>query len=182
VLFGLLAALAGGAVATLFGLIGNASSLAVLEQMMGKMPAEEAALLRKILPFFGGGMAALQFVILPIWILLRMFLGAAIVHVVLLMFGGAKRGFNATLTVVAFSMGVHLLAAVPLCGGIVAGVWQLVLLVLGLAAIHRTDVWKAAVAVIAPIVLCCCCVGVSVFGTIAAIAGSAAGGGGSSSL
>ena len=95
------------------------------------------------------------------------------------MFKGATRGFNATLTVVAFSYGIHLIDALPGCGALVSGIWQLVILIIGLAAIHRTETWKSAVATLSPIVLCCCCV-CGVGGTIGAMAGAAgkhAGGG-----
>ena len=47
---------------------------------------------------------------------------------------------------------------VPFCGSLAAGLWGLVLQIIGLSVIHRTSIGKSAVAVIAPAVICCACV------------------------
>jgi hypothetical protein len=90
------------------------------------------------------------------------YLGAAILHLLLRLFRGASRGFDATLTVVAYVNGLNLLLAVPACGWFLAGIWALVVSIIGLGAIHRCGTGKAAAAVLAPAVLgCACCCGIA---------------------
>ncbi len=45
----------------------------------------------------------------------------------------------------------------PFVGGLVASIWNLVLEVVGFAAVHRTSQGRALVAVLIPIILCCLC-------------------------
>jgi predicted exporter len=42
---------------------------------------------------------------------------------------------------------------VPFVGSFVALIWLLVLAIIGLAAAHRTDTWRTALAVLVPMVL-----------------------------
>lgn len=175
VLFGLIGGTVGGAVAALFGLLTRVSTLAALRQAMDQMPEAEAELFERFLPFLGGGAAALQLILVPVGIVVSMFVGAGILHLLLLMLGGARRGFAATLTVVAYSYGLRLIDAVPMCGSPIAFVWQVVVVIIGLAAVHRTDTWRSAVAVILPVVvLCCCAVGLGI-AVAMAFAGAASG-------
>jgi len=108
-----------------------------------------------------------------IFVVIGVFVAAAIFHLMLLLLGGARRDFEATLRVVAFSQATSLLLLVPFCGQIVAGVWgfwTLVLYVLGLAQAHQVGHGKAAAAVLLPLVLCCCCVALIGFAFAGAIA------------
>ena len=43
----------------------------------------------------------------------------------------------------------------PLCGGVIGGIWALVIVIIGLAAAHEIPTGKAAAAVLIPIVVCC---------------------------
>jgi hypothetical protein len=77
-----------------------------------------------------------------------------------MLFRGAKRPFDATLTTVAYANGLNLLLLVPGCGSLVAFVWALVVLIVGLGEIHRCGPGKAAAAVLSPaILICVCCCG-----------------------
>jgi hypothetical protein len=83
-------------------------------------------------------------------------INAGVVHVFLLIVGGARRTFEATFCVVAYaSATTSLLQIVPVCGTLAALVWQLVILIIGLAAAHQTTTGKSAVAVLMPMLLCC---------------------------
>lgn len=157
VLFGVVAGWAGAAVAALFGWLGNAVMMDVMRQLTDSLPADQAEVFQRFAVMWGGGAALLRIVTAPIGMFLYVFLIAAIVHVMLLMFQGAARGFGATLTVVGYSCAVQLLNAVPGCGSMVAFVWQLVVLIIGMAAVHRCSTGKAAAAVLLPGVICCCC-------------------------
>lgn len=99
-------------------------------------------------------------VVAPVLTLVSMYVGAAIVHLLLMVFRGANRPFDATLTVVAYANGLNLLVAVPFCGSLIAVIWSLVVLVIGLGQIQRCGSGKAAAAVFTPAVLVClCCCG-----------------------
>jgi hypothetical protein len=104
-----------------------------------------------------GTFTVIRIVSAPLLILLALYVGAGIVHLGMMMLGGAAGGFKATLTVVAYSFAPWILGAVPFCGSLAGMIWQLVILIIGLAAVHRTETWKSAVTVIASAVLGCCC-------------------------
>src|SRR5262249_56464826 len=80
-----------------------------------------------------------------------------IVHLVLALLGGARNGFAATLRAVSYARTSAVAYAIPFVGGLVVLCWDLILQIVGLSEIHKTDAWKAAVAVILPIVACCLC-------------------------
>jgi hypothetical protein len=104
------------------------------------------------------------------------FIVAGIIHLFLMLFGGANRGFGATFRVVAYTESLALCYIVPMCGPLIFLLWGLVLYIIGLAYAHRTDGWRAVLAVLAAPILCvlCCCLGVFIIAGI----GSAAGAGG----
>jgi hypothetical protein len=109
-----------------------------------------------------------------VFVVIGVFVAAGILHVVLLVLGGARRDFEATVRVVSFAQATSILFLVPFCGQAVAGLWTLVLYVLGLAEAHQIGHGKAAAAVLLPILLlCCCCAGLAFLfaGAIAGLAG-----------
>lgn len=109
-----------------------------------------------------------------VFVVIGVFLAAAIIHLLLLLLGGARRDFEATFRVVSFAQATSILFLVPFCGQPIGAIWCLVLYVLGLAQAHQIGHGKAAVAVLLPIVLvCCCCAALAVVfaGAIAGLAG-----------
>jgi hypothetical protein len=109
-----------------------------------------------------------------VFVVIGVFVAAGILHLVLMLLGGARRDFEATFRVVSFGQATSILFLVPFCGQLVAGLWTLVLYVLGLAEAHQIGHGKAAVAVLLPILLvCCCCAGLAFLfaGAIAGLAG-----------
>lgn len=106
------------------------------------------------------------------------FISTAIYHLLLMLVGGANREYGATFRVVCYANSVALLQIVPFCGQYISGLWALVLYIVGLTMVHRTNAWRAVIAVLLPIILCClCCVGGTI-GVIAMIAGAASSSGG----
>jgi hypothetical protein len=109
------------------------------------------------------------------------YVGAGIIHLLLSLFRGANRPFDATLTTVAYAFGLMILLAVPGCGGLIALVWSLVAVIIGLGESQRCGTGRSAAAVLAPSVLACfcCCgaAGVSLGGLIRALMGARHGGG-----
>jgi len=111
-----------------------------------------------------------------VFVAIGVFIAAAIVHVMLLLLGGARNGFEATFRVVCFSQATSLVLIVPFCGQLIAPFWTLVIDVIGLAEAQRIGHGKAAAAVLLPIVLvCCCCAGLGLVfaGALASLVGHA---------
>lgn len=100
-------------------------------------------------------------VMAPLLVLIGLFVGAAVCHLFLLLYGGASAGFGATVRVLCYASTVQVLQVLPICGGLAGAVWGLVLEIIGLAAVHRTTRGKAAAAVLTPVVLCCACIAVA---------------------
>src|SRR6476646_10558840 len=95
-------------------------------------------------------------ILLPLFIVIGLFIGSAIVHLCLMIVGGAHQPFETTFRVLAFSQGsTGPLQMVPVCGGLISGVWTLVCTCIGLARAHETDTGRAVVAVFLPVVVCC---------------------------
>jgi hypothetical protein len=92
-------------------------------------------------------------------VVIGVFLTAGILHLMLLLLGGARRDFEATLRVVCFAQATSLVLLVPFCGQLVGFVWTIVLYVIGVSQAHGIGTGKAAAAVLLPIVLLCCCCG-----------------------
>jgi len=109
-------------------------------------------------------------VLIPIGVLISTFIWTGIVHVFLWMLGGAKEGFEATLRVYAYSRGsTALLEWIPVCGGLVALIWSLILQIIGLARVHEIGGGKAALAVLLPLALCCVLIAAILFAFLGAI-------------
>jgi hypothetical protein len=127
--------------------------------------------LERMMPFLAGGAGlVVNIVVAPLFVILGMFIGSGIVHLMLMLLGGAQREFEATFRVVGYTYAASVFQLVPICGGIVAAVYSLVLAIIGVSEVHRISRGKAAAAVLLPIVLLCCCCG----GLVALTAGSIA--------
>jgi hypothetical protein len=105
----------------------------------------------------GLGIGSVLFVVLiPLFIIIVLFIGSAIVHLCLMLVGGANQSFETTFRVLAFSHGsTGPLQMIPVCGGAIAGVWALVCYCIGLARAHETDTGRAVLAVFLPLIVCC---------------------------
>jgi hypothetical protein len=101
------------------------------------------------------GWSLVMVVLAPLFVIIGVFIAAAILHLMLLIVGGAEGGFEATVRVVCYTQTAQLAGIVPICGGIIALIWTVVLYVIGFSTAHRTTQVKALVAVILPVVLCC---------------------------
>ena len=103
----------------------------------------------------GIGSAAIV-ILLPVLIVICLFIGSAVVHLCLMIVGGANQSFETTFRVLAFSQGsTGPLQIIPICGGLIAGVWALVCNCIGLARAHETDTGRAVLAVFLPLIVCC---------------------------
>lgn len=137
--------------------IGLASGLWLLVNLQAPL----WALARKeglpISPLFGGAAGAL--LLAPLVFLLSALIGwaisTAVLHLLLLIVGGARKGMSTTALVLAYASAPQVFNVVPWLGGLVASIWSLVLLIVGLSQAHETDTWRAVLAVFLPLLLCC---------------------------
>jgi len=103
----------------------------------------------------GAGSAAF-IILIPLFVIIALFIGSAIVHLCLMIVGGANQSFETTFRVLAFSQGsAGPLQMIPICGGLISGVWALVCNCIGLARAHDTDTGRAVLAVFLPLIVCC---------------------------
>jgi hypothetical protein len=105
----------------------------------------------------GMGVGSAAFIVLvPLFVVIVVFIYSAIVHLCLMIVGGANQSFETTFRVVAFTHGsTGPLQMIPVCGGMIAGVWALVCNCIGLARAHDTDTGRAVLAVFLPLIVCC---------------------------
>jgi hypothetical protein len=102
-----------------------------------------------------------QAVLGGLFVVIGVLFAAGVLHLMLLLLGGARRDFEATFRVVSFAQATSVVFLLPFCGQLVGGIWALVLYVIGLAQAHGISNGKAAAAVLLPILLlCCCCAGI----------------------
>ncbi len=168
-LFGVIGATIGNWASLLFGAIGRAATLSSLQARISELPPEAARFMEQLASTIDAltspEATLVQMVLAPLLSLIFIYLAAGLIHLVLMLFKGAGRGFDATLTVVASASGLFLVMAVPQCGGLIALVWYLAVLVIGLGEAHRCGPGKSALAVFAPVILLClCCCGLGAIG------------------
>ena len=95
----------------------------------------------------------------PVLVVCAILVSSAIYHLMLMMVGGAKSGFLATMRVTCYAQAPQVIQLLPLCGGLIAAVGSILLTIQGLAVAHRISLGKATLAVLLPLVLCCACIG-----------------------
>jgi hypothetical protein len=82
------------------------------------------------------------------------FLNAWITHLCLALFKGTSKSYEATYRVTCYSYSTWIFALVPCAGGVISSIWWLVATIIGLSKVHRTEGWRAAVAVFLPVLVC----------------------------
>lgn len=113
--------------------------------------------------------AFFNFLFSPITITIGIFFQAGLIHLMLMIVGGNRLGFEATFRVTAYSEATAVLLMVPGCGAFLSLIWSLVVTVVGLYSIHEIEPWKAVVAVILPAIICLTTIGGSVVALIAGL-------------
>jgi hypothetical protein len=161
ILFGVIASTIGNVASSIYGFFSGQQAIVAMQEVIERLPEDQARFVRMYMEALSGSSILAQAVLSPLLTLIFIYIGAGILHVLLMLFRGAGRGFDATLTVTAYVHGLLLLLAVPGCGGLLAFVWGLVVAIIGLGAAQRCSTGKAAAAVLAPAaLLCVCCCGV----------------------
>lgn len=111
------------------------------------------------------GAMVLRLVLAPVF----MVIGAGILHLVCMMLGCAKNGFDATLRSTCYATAPLLLGWIPFVN-FAATVYSLVLLGMGIAWLQRTTPGKAAAVVLIPALGGCCCMCCGIAATAGALA------------
>jgi len=99
---------------------------------------------------FGARLA--EFLFSPLASLIGLGIGTLVVHLALVIFGGARNGLGATLRALAYTAASQLFVILPGIGIFVAMGWWLALAVIGLREVHGTTTGRAVAAILAPIV------------------------------
>ena len=86
-------------------------------------------------------------IISPFLVILNMLISGSIIHMCLLILRGDKSGFEGTFRVIAFSQATRILDLIPFVGELIGGIWNLVVLIVGIRNIHDTSYFKTIVAI-----------------------------------
>lgn len=133
---------------------------------------------------FIAGFFCLSILLLPLTVTISLYLWSGILHLSLMLVGGARNGFEATFRPVAYVTGASYLpnailgalGSIPLVSCITApiaialSIYVLVIMCMGLIKAHGCEVWQAVVAIIIPMLLCCGLIFLTVFSVIAMVA------------
>jgi hypothetical protein len=104
----------------------------------------------------GMGIGFGTIILVPLFIVIVLFIWSGLAHLCLMIFGGANQSFETTFRVFAFTQGsAGPLQIIPLCGGLISGIWAIVCNCTGLARAQETDTGRALLAVLSPLIVCC---------------------------
>lgn len=135
------------------------SAAAILYQAAATLinPAVFAGEEFKDLPKYGlVGVFVGLIIFMPVFLFLGSFISSGMLHLALMMVGGAKKPFETTFRVLCYASGsTSALQLVPICGGWLYSVASLVYCVIGLKEAHRTELWRPILAVFLIFLLCC---------------------------
>jgi hypothetical protein len=141
----------------LFAMIGgSAGTIASALFQIGLQSITGVGGSNNVVAMFGMG-AVIGFLFLtPLFIAAAAFLASGLVHLCLMLFGGANKPFETTFRVVCFSSGAaYLFSIIPVCGGYITPIYNIVLQCMGLSRAHEITMGKAILAVLVPLILCC---------------------------
>ncbi len=111
------------------------------------------------------GALLVQVGLAPVFVLIGLFVGAAIYHVSFMIVGATNEstsGFEGTFRAVSYASVSQLANVIPFVGGLASVIWNLILVVMGVVRMHRTTQGKAIAGVLIPLLLCCVCIAVAV--------------------
>lgn len=95
-------------------------------------------------------------IILPIFLVVGIFASASMFHFSLRLVGGATKPYEATVRALAYAAGAtSVLQFIPLCGGYIHTIANLIYSVIAIREVHRTDTWRVVLAWLILFMLCC---------------------------
>ncbi len=94
--------------------------------------------------------------VLPLLIAVSTVVRGLVLHLSLMILGGAKEPYEATLKVVAYATSASAFNVFPFCGSPIAFFWRVALLVTGLREVHRVSTGRAFLAWLLPFLVLAC--------------------------
>ena len=126
------------------------------------LPPEMRQMIEKFLEFGGNRMWIALAVLLPVFSVLGTFIYTGLLHLSLMLCGGAKQSFETTLRTYCYVAGsTALFQVIPMCGSSIGSIWGLVCLCMGIAKTHEIGGGRAVCAVLLPVAVCC--IGIGLF-------------------
>ncbi|MEN8143482.1 MAG: YIP1 family protein [Gemmatimonadota bacterium] len=95
----------------------------------------------------------LYFFVTPFASLMALGIGALVYHLFALFLAPQRRGLADTVRVLCYAGSPGVLSIIPWIGGMVGGIWSLVLLVIGIREAHRTTTGRSIAIVLLPLAL-----------------------------
>jgi hypothetical protein len=92
-------------------------------------------------------------IIAPILVTIGLFITSGITHLLLMIVNGGRHGFRATFRVTAYGQATQVLSLIPFIGGLMGGVWLLIIEIIGLKEIHETSYARVIMAFLIPLAL-----------------------------
>jgi hypothetical protein len=93
--------------------------------------------------------------LLPLFAIISLFISSFIFHLCLMIAGSSKNGYEATLRGLCYSYGPNLFVLIPFCGGLIAGGWIFVLMIIGWRELHESTTGRVLFAALLPFIVCC---------------------------
>lgn len=147
------------------------AQFAQLQHQMSELPGESQKMISVVMKFLQPSPTQIFFT--PIGAILGFFIGAALLHLALMIVGGNKQGFTGTIRALAFAQSPYLFAVIPMCGAFAAWAWTLVLSVIALSGVHKISIGRA-IGAYALMVFSVCCLCLVPVGALAGFAASQA--------
>lgn len=113
---------------------------------------------------------AMHTLLMPVLSTVQIFFTTSILHVSLFVFQGGGRGYEATFRAMAYSAAPLILYLIPFLGPVIANIWSLAVLIVGLRRIQRTSYLQVLLAMLLPVAALV----VLVFSVVYALSGGAA--------
>jgi hypothetical protein len=126
-----------------------------------------------IAPFIEHGVQIGFAILTPAFGFIGIFVGAGITHLCLLLLGGVKEGYPAMVKIFLYANAGACLGVVPCLGDFAYAVWSIVISTVGIVTVHKTETWRALLAIFLPTILICLCCAVAI-AIIAGVAGAGA--------
>ena len=104
-------------------------------------------------PSLMGALFILLMVCSPLLVFITILFTSSLMHLLLLITGGGRHGFEATLRAVSYAQATQVWGMIPFVGGLLGNLWLLVVQIIGLREIHDTSYWRIVVALMIPFVL-----------------------------
>ncbi len=148
-LYGTLLGVIGVILGQVWGVIGNAIGFSTAGMLGGEFSDVMQQQVAGIASVF------MTILISIVAIPISFFIISGILHLSLMILGGANEDYEATFRSVCFAQTPQLAQIIPVIGSLVAGIWTLILEVKALSNLHDITPGKALLAIFLPLIVCC---------------------------